>query len=213
MSLLRLRMGRKDHHHGHVRKVGLAGSEAMTQREAARRFNISRLRVRRMMAFPVPPGYRRKTGVRPKPDAFLGIIDGWLEGAIAGLRQAAPYDAGGGARPLRTTGAALMRRQPGQLLVQPDPPRSALAPRGGGTGPDRRAGAGAGACWLRRAARPTPWIPVANPCGRSSDTTPAGCGRGGREGVVPGMGAPIPSVLLRIMAGPGPGKLLLLSNA
>ena len=34
-----------------------------------------------MLAFPVPPGYRRKAAVkRPKLDASTGIIDGWLEG-------------------------------------------------------------------------------------------------------------------------------------
>ena len=63
------------------RKVRLACAEGMSQREAARQFNISRDSVRKMMAFSVPPGYRRKAAVkRPKLDAFTGIIDGWLEG-------------------------------------------------------------------------------------------------------------------------------------
>jgi DNA replication protein DnaC/transposase len=63
------------------RKVGLACSEGMSQREAARQFGISRDSVRKMMAFSVPPGYRRTAPVkRPKLDAFTGIIDGWLEG-------------------------------------------------------------------------------------------------------------------------------------
>ena len=63
------------------RKVRLACAEGMSQREAARQFNISRDSVRQMMAFSVPPGYRRKAAVkRPKLDAFTGIIDGWLEG-------------------------------------------------------------------------------------------------------------------------------------
>ena len=63
------------------RKVRLACAEGMSQREAARHFNISRDSVARMMAFPVPPGYRRTAPVkRPKLDAFTGIIDGWLEG-------------------------------------------------------------------------------------------------------------------------------------
>jgi hypothetical protein len=33
----------------------------MSQREAARQFDISRDSVRKMMAFSVPPGYRRTT--------------------------------------------------------------------------------------------------------------------------------------------------------
>ena len=53
----------------------------MSQREAARHFNISRDSVVKMMALSVPPGYRRTAPVkRPKLDAFTGIIDGWLEG-------------------------------------------------------------------------------------------------------------------------------------
>ena len=63
------------------REVRLACSEGMSQREAARHFNISRESVAKMMAFSVPPGYRRKAPVkRPKLDAFTGIIDGWLDG-------------------------------------------------------------------------------------------------------------------------------------
>jgi transposase len=53
----------------------------MSQREAARHFNISRDSVAKMMAFSVPPGYRRSAPVkRPKLDGFTGIIDGWLDG-------------------------------------------------------------------------------------------------------------------------------------
>lgn len=63
------------------RKVRLACTEGMSQREAARHFNISRDSVRKMMAFSVPPGYRRQAAMkRPKLDAFTGIIDGWLDG-------------------------------------------------------------------------------------------------------------------------------------
>ena len=63
------------------RKVRLACAEGMSQREAARHFNISRDSVAKMMAVSVPPGYRRTAPVkRPKLDAFTGIIDGWLEG-------------------------------------------------------------------------------------------------------------------------------------
>jgi transposase len=63
------------------RRILLACAEGMSQREAARHFNISRDSVAKMMAFFVPPGYRRKSAVkRPKLDGFIGIIDGWLEG-------------------------------------------------------------------------------------------------------------------------------------
>ena len=62
------------------RKVRLACAEGMSQREAARHFNISRDSVAKMMAFSVPPGYRRTAPVkRPNLDAFTGIIDGWLD--------------------------------------------------------------------------------------------------------------------------------------
>jgi transposase len=62
------------------RKVRLACAEGMSQREAARHFNISRDSVRKILAFSVPPGYRRIAPVkRPKLDGFTDIIDGWLE--------------------------------------------------------------------------------------------------------------------------------------
>ena len=55
------------------RKVRLACAEGMSQREAARHFNISRDSGAKMMAFSVPPGYRRSAPVkRPKLDAFTG---------------------------------------------------------------------------------------------------------------------------------------------
>ena len=74
-------------------KVRLACAEGMSQREAARHFNISRDSVAKMMAFSVPPGYRRTAPVkRPKLDAFTGIIDGWQTAigrsiASSGTRQ------------------------------------------------------------------------------------------------------------------------------
>jgi transposase len=62
-------------------KVRLACAEGMGQREAARHFNISRESVRKMLAFSVPPGYRRHKPIkRPKLDGFTEIIDGWLDG-------------------------------------------------------------------------------------------------------------------------------------
>ena len=52
-----------------------------TASEALHRRHISRDSVRKMLAFSVPPGYRRTAPVkRPKLDGFTGIIDGWLEG-------------------------------------------------------------------------------------------------------------------------------------
>ncbi len=53
----------------------------MSQREAARHFGISRATAfSKMLAFSVPPGYRRTAPIRrPKLDAFTGIIDRWLD--------------------------------------------------------------------------------------------------------------------------------------
>lgn len=63
------------------RKVRLACRDGMSQREAARHFGVSRDSVRKMLAFSVPPGYRRKAAIkRPKLEGFTGIIDSWLEG-------------------------------------------------------------------------------------------------------------------------------------
>jgi transposase len=54
--------------------------EGLSQREAARRFGIHRGTVRKMLAFAVPPGYRRtKPPARPKLGAFTAIIDAILE--------------------------------------------------------------------------------------------------------------------------------------
>ncbi|WP_231565052.1 helix-turn-helix domain-containing protein [Sphingomonas sp. Ant H11] len=61
-------------------KVRVACDRGMSQREAARHFGISRDTVRKMIAYSVPPGYRRQAPVRrPKLDAFIPIIDQWLE--------------------------------------------------------------------------------------------------------------------------------------
>src|SRR5215210_454311 len=49
--------------------------EGLSQREAARRFGLHRNTVRKMLAFSVPPGYRRsKPPARPKLDPFTPII-------------------------------------------------------------------------------------------------------------------------------------------
>ena len=61
-------------------KVRLACSEGMTQRAAAKHFNISRDSVRKMLSYSTPPGYRRQSRVRrPKLDAFVATIDRWLD--------------------------------------------------------------------------------------------------------------------------------------
>ena len=54
--------------------------QGMSRREAARVFGIDRRSVDKMLAFSVPPGYRRSKPVRrPKLDPFTGIIDQILE--------------------------------------------------------------------------------------------------------------------------------------
>ncbi len=56
------------------RRVGLAcHREGLSRREAARRFGIDRKMVAKMLAFSVPPGYRRSGPPRrPKLDPFTG---------------------------------------------------------------------------------------------------------------------------------------------
>jgi transposase len=54
--------------------------EGISGREAARRFGIDPRTVAKMLAFSVPPGYRRSLPpARPKLDPFVGIIDRILE--------------------------------------------------------------------------------------------------------------------------------------
>jgi transposase len=54
--------------------------EGISRREAARRFGIDPRTVLKMLAFSVPPGYRRsQPPKRPKLDPFTGIIDRILE--------------------------------------------------------------------------------------------------------------------------------------
>jgi transposase len=54
--------------------------QGMSRRKAARMFGIDRRTVDKMVAFPEPPGYRRKkTPARPKLDPYVGIIDQILE--------------------------------------------------------------------------------------------------------------------------------------
>ncbi len=63
------------------RRVRLAcHHEGLSGREAARRFGIDRKTVAKILAFSVPPGYRRRGPPRrPKLEAFTGIIDRILE--------------------------------------------------------------------------------------------------------------------------------------
>src|SRR5260221_7577939 len=54
--------------------------EGVSRREAARRFGIDPRTVAKMLAFSVPPGYRRsRPPARPKLDPFAGIIERILE--------------------------------------------------------------------------------------------------------------------------------------
>jgi transposase len=56
--------------YGRVRRAVLV--DGVSQRAAAREFGISRKSVRKMVAFSVPPGYRREQPAkRPKLDAIL----------------------------------------------------------------------------------------------------------------------------------------------
>ena len=62
--------------------------QGMSRRKAARMFGIDRRTVDKMVAFPEPPGYRRKkTPVRPKLDPYVGIIDQILEDDTKRLKK------------------------------------------------------------------------------------------------------------------------------
>jgi len=62
--------------------------QGMSRREAARIFGIDRRTVDKMLAFSVPPGYRRKkTPARPKLDPFVGLIDQILEDDTKRLKK------------------------------------------------------------------------------------------------------------------------------
>jgi transposase len=64
--------------YGQVRRAVYV--EGMSRREAARRFGIDPRTVAKMLAFSVPPGYRRsRPPARPKLDPFVGIIERILE--------------------------------------------------------------------------------------------------------------------------------------
>jgi len=62
--------------------------EGLSRREAARQFGIDPRTVAKMLAFSVPPGYRRsRPPARPKLDPFTGIIDAILAGDEARPRK------------------------------------------------------------------------------------------------------------------------------
>ena len=62
-------------------RVRRAVVEGMSVREAARTFGLHRDTVRKMLAYPVPQGYRRQTPPRrPKLEPFTGVIDHILDG-------------------------------------------------------------------------------------------------------------------------------------
>jgi transposase len=64
--------------YGQVRRAVYV--EGLSRREAARRFGIDPRTVAKMLAFAVPPGYRRSgPPARPKLDAFIGVIEQILE--------------------------------------------------------------------------------------------------------------------------------------
>ena len=64
--------------YGRVRHAVIV--QGMSRREAARIFGVDRRTVDKMVAFSVPPGYRRTKPVRrPKLDGFTSIIDQTLE--------------------------------------------------------------------------------------------------------------------------------------
>jgi transposase len=61
--------------------------EGLSQREAARRFGIHRNTVRKMLAFAVPPGYRRAV---PAPRPKLGAVTAIIDQILAADRSAPP---------------------------------------------------------------------------------------------------------------------------
>ena len=62
--------------------------DGMSMREAARVFGLHRDTVRKMLAYSVPPGYRRQTPPRrPKLEPFTGVIDRILEDDLARPRK------------------------------------------------------------------------------------------------------------------------------
>jgi hypothetical protein len=66
--------------------------EGLSRLEAARQFGIDPRTVAKMLAFSLPPGYRRsRPPARPMLDPFTGIIDGLLAADEGRPRKAAAY--------------------------------------------------------------------------------------------------------------------------
>ena len=64
--------------YGRVRRAVLV--EGRSQRSVAREFGFSRVTVRKMLGYSIPPGYRRKEPAkRPKLGPWVGVIDAILE--------------------------------------------------------------------------------------------------------------------------------------
>ena len=64
--------------YGRVRRAVLV--EGRSQRTVAREFGVSRKMIRKMLAYSVPPGYRRQQPARrPKLGPWLGVIDAILK--------------------------------------------------------------------------------------------------------------------------------------
>ncbi len=62
--------------------------EGMSIREVSREFGLHRDTVRKMLAYSVPPGYRRQTPPRrPKLEPFTGVIDRILEDDLRRARK------------------------------------------------------------------------------------------------------------------------------
>ena len=62
--------------------------EGMSIRETARTFGLHRDTVRKMLAYSVPPGYRRQSPPgKPKLKPFTGVIDRILEDDLARPRK------------------------------------------------------------------------------------------------------------------------------
>ena len=66
--------------------------DGMSLREAARTFGLHRDTVRKMLAYSVPPGYRRQYPPRkPKLEPYTGVIDRILEDDLKASQEAAPH--------------------------------------------------------------------------------------------------------------------------
>ena len=69
-----------------VRRAAMV--EGMSIRKATRVFGLHRDAVRKMLAYSVPPGYRRQSPPkRPKLEPFTGVIDRILEDDLRRLRK------------------------------------------------------------------------------------------------------------------------------